>query len=104
MTTSLTPELALARLGEFQRSVREAVVLDGDGRRLAGSPAVAEPARQLLSHTDAAEIEVGTGRGVVYAGRTPHHAIAAVSTRGALASLMLFDLRMLLAELDGAPR
>ena len=104
MTTSLTPELALARLGEFQRSVREAVVLDGDGRRLAGSPAVAEPARQLLSHTDAAEIEVGTGRGVVYAARTPHHAIAAVSTRGALPSLMLFDLRMLLAELDGAPQ
>ena len=102
MTTALTPELALTRLGEFQRSVREAVVLDGDGRRLAGSPAIAEPARQLLEHMHAAEIEVGTGRGVVYAARTPRHAIAAVTTRGVLPALMLFDLRMLLAELEGA--
>ena len=101
MMAALTPELALARLGEFQRNVREAVVLDGAGNRLAGSPAVAEPARQLLSSTDAAELEVATGRGVVYAARTPRHAIAAVSARGALPALMLSDMRRLLADLDG---
>jgi hypothetical protein len=102
MMAALTPELALARLGEFQRSVREAVVLDGAGNRLAGSPAVAEPARQLLSSTDGAELEVATGRGVVYAARTPRHAIAVVSSRGVLPALMLFDMRRLLAELDEA--
>jgi hypothetical protein len=101
MTTALTPELALARLGEFQRNVREAVVLDGAGNRLAGSPAVAEPARQLISSTDAAELEVATDRGVVYVSRTPRHAIAAVSSRGVLPALMLSDMRRLLAELDG---
>ena len=101
MMASLTPELALARLGQLQRYVREAVVLDGAGNRLAGSPAVAEPARQLLAATDAAELEVATGRGVVYAARTPRHAIAVVSSRAALPALMLYDMRMLLAELDG---
>jgi hypothetical protein len=104
MTAALTPELALARLGEFQRTVREAVVLDGAGNRLAGSSAVAEPARQLFSGSDAAELEVATDRGVVYAARTPRHAIAVVSSRAALPALMLYDMRRLLAELDEGKR
>ena len=104
MTAELTPDQALARLGELSSAVREAVVLDGAGNRLAGSPAVAEPARQLLASSDAAELEVATGRCVVYAARTPRHAIAAVSARGALPALMLYDMRQLLAELDETKR
>jgi hypothetical protein len=38
----------------------------------------------------------------VYAARSPRHAITVVSGRGALPALMLYDLRMLLAEMDGA--
>ncbi len=102
MTAAFTPELTLDRLAELSRHVREAVVLDREGRRLAGSPALAEPARQLLGATDAVDIEVATSRGVVYAARSPEHAIAVVTTRDALPALMLYDLRMLLGELEGA--
>jgi hypothetical protein len=82
--------------------VREAIVLDSRGRRVAGPAALAEPARALLAAApEATELEVATTRGLVYAARSPRHAIAVVSGRGALPALMLFDLRMLLAEMDG---
>ena len=82
--------------------VREAVVLGPRGRRVAGAAALAAPARALLAAApDAAELEVATPRGVVYAARSPRHTIAVVSGRGALPALMLYDLRMLLAEMDG---
>jgi len=82
--------------------VREAIVLGARGGRVAGARALAEPARALLAAApDAAEIEVATARGVVYAARSRRHAIAVVSGRGALPALMLYDLRMLLAEMDG---
>jgi hypothetical protein len=82
--------------------VREAVVLGPRGRRVAGAAALAAPARALLAAApDASELEVATARGVVYAARSPRHTIAVVSGRGALPALMLYDLRMLLAEMDG---
>ena len=102
MTTALSPPTALERLSEMSGHVREAIVLDSRGRRVAGAAALAEPARALLAAApDAAELEVATARGVVYAARSPRHAIAVVSGRGALPALMLYDLRMLLAEMDG---
>ena len=77
-------------------------MLDSRGRRVAGPAALAEPARALLAAApDATELEVATTRGLVYAARSPRHAIAVVSGRGALPALMLYDLRMLLAEMDG---
>jgi len=103
MTSALSPPSALERLSEMSAHVREAIVLDARGRRVAGAAALAEPARALLAAApDAAELEVATERGVVYAARSPRHAIAVVSGRGALPALMLYDLRMLLAEMDGA--
>jgi hypothetical protein len=82
--------------------VREAIVLDSRGRRVAGPAALAEPARALLAAApEATELEVATTRGLVYAARSSRHAIAVVSGRGALPALMLYDLRMLLAEMDG---
>jgi hypothetical protein len=103
MTTALSPASALERLSEMSPHVREAIVLDGRGRRVAGATALAEPARALLKAApDAAELEVASARGTVYAARSPRHAIAVVSGRGALPALMLYDLRMLLAEIDGA--
>lgn len=83
-------------------AVREAIVLDGRGRRVAGPGALAAPARDLLAAAgDAAEVEVSTAGGVVYAARSARHAIALVSSRAALPALMLYDLRMLLSALDG---
>ena len=103
MTTALSPPTALERLSQMSGHVREAVVLGPRGRRVAGAAALAAPARALLAAApDAAELEVATARGVVYAARSSRHAIAVVSGRGALPALMLYDLRMLLAEMDGA--
>jgi hypothetical protein len=41
--------------------------------------------------------------GAVFASRTPRWTLAAVAKRGALSSLMLYDLRSLLGELEGGP-
>lgn len=99
----MTPPLALDRLSEMSDHVLEAIVLDARGRRVAGAAALAAPARALLAGAPgAAEVEVATVRGVVYAARSECHAIAVVSDRGALPALMLYDLRMLLAEMDAA--
>jgi hypothetical protein len=49
MTAPLTPALALAYVRELSLDLRAAVVLGPDGRRLAGDPRLAEPARELLA-------------------------------------------------------
>ena len=41
--------------------------------------------------------------GAVFASRTPRWTLAAVAKRGALSSLMLYDLRAVLGELEGGP-
>jgi hypothetical protein len=103
MTTALSPPTALERLSDMSGHVLEAIVLDSRGRRVAGPAALAGPARALLAAApDDAEFEVATARGVVYVARSSRHAIAVVSGRGALPALMLYDLRMLLADMDGA--
>lgn len=98
-TTALTPELALTRLGELSTDIREAVVLDAAGNRLAGEAEVAQPAADLVNASDAAAIEVADERGAVYAVRDHRHAIVVVTARPALASLMFMDLRTVLAAL-----
>ena len=39
----------------------------------------------------------------MFASRTPSWTLAAVAKRGALSSLMLYDLRSVLGELEGGP-
>jgi hypothetical protein len=102
MTGALTPERALDHLLDLSADFRDAVVLSAGGRRLAGSSVLAGPASELLEATDAAEIEVGTGRGGVYAVRSDHAAIVAVTQRSALPALVLYDLRVVLGRLEGA--
>jgi hypothetical protein len=98
----MTPERALTRLSTIAPEVRDGVVLDREGRRLAGSRTLAGPAADLLRHAaDAAEVEVGTGRGTVFAVRGPGGAIAVVAERSALSSVMRYDLRVTLGEIDG---
>jgi predicted regulator of Ras-like GTPase activity (Roadblock/LC7/MglB family) len=97
----MSPDRVLAHLRETAHEVREAVVVDPSGRRLAGSRTLAGPAGELLRHAgDAAEIEVGTGRGTVFAVRGDHAAIAVVAQRSALSSVMRYDLRMAAAEVN----
>ena len=98
MTGALSPEQALDRLLEMSADVRQAVVLDHRGRRLAGSRALAGPAKELLEAVDAPEIEVATGRGGVFAVRSDGGAIVVVTHRSVLPALMLYDLRVVLDE------
>ncbi len=95
-----TPDLALERLHELARGVRDAVVLDAEGRLLAGSEDLAEPAAALMRATDSAAVEIADPRGAVYGVRSGGRAIVAVVDPPSLPSLMLYDLR---AILDGLP-
>jgi hypothetical protein len=97
----MTPERALDELQAMSTEVRDGVVLGADGRRLAGNRDLAAPARDLFAQAgDAAEIEVATGREIVFAARSGRRAIAVVAARSALSSVMLYDLRMTLRSLE----
>ena len=54
MTPALTPALALGYLRELSADVRDGVVLGAGGEVLAGEPAMAGPARELLAAMGAA--------------------------------------------------
>jgi hypothetical protein len=101
-STPLTPALALDYLRELSADIRAGVVLDPAGARLAGSEALAEPARELLGAAgDAREIHVTTADGNVFAARSERHALVVVCGRFALPSLVRYDLRLVLADLAG---
>jgi hypothetical protein len=102
-TSALTPESALARLGELSADIREAIVLDAASNRLAGDGDLAGPAADLIAASgDAAAIEVADERGGVYAVRDHRHALVVVTRRPALPSLMFMDLRSVLDGLGAA--
>ncbi len=120
MADTLTPERAADSLCELSTDVRAAVLLDaagslvgagGDGSEHAR--ALSELARQLFEEVDRAtrdwdaeppeQVEVQVPGGVVFASRTPRWTLAAVAKRGALSSLLLYDLRAVLGELEGGP-
>jgi predicted regulator of Ras-like GTPase activity (Roadblock/LC7/MglB family) len=120
MADTLTPERAAERLSELSADVRAAVLLDAagslasaTGEDRARARALGELARRLFEEVDRAtrdwdteppeQVEVQTPGGAVFASRTPRWTIAAVAKRGALSSLMLYDLRALLSELEGGP-
>ena len=118
MADTLTPERAAERLRGLSADVRAAVLLDAAGS-LAGASdddvdhgrELGELARRLFEEVDRAtrdwdteppeQVEVQIPGGAVFASRTPRWTLAAVAKRGALASLMLYDLRAVLGELEG---
>jgi hypothetical protein len=103
MPPALTPALALEYVHELSADVRAGILLDAAGDLLAGPPALAEPARELLSAGgDAAELEAATADGVVCAVRTGAHAAVAVCGRFAIAGVVRQDLRTALAALAGS--
>ena len=96
----LGPDAALQRLRELSPETRDAVVLDTRGTRLAGSAALAAPAADLLEALADPAVEVMTERGGVFAARSERHALVVVTTRHALGSVLLYDLRRVLDELE----
>jgi hypothetical protein len=65
--------------------------------------------QELFEHADAADsevvsqIEVSTGDGIVFAVRDERWLIGVVAGRFALSSLMFYDLRRVLDDLEGRP-
>jgi hypothetical protein len=117
MAGSQPPERVPARLCELSTDAREAVLLDAAGA-LAGSTIeerpvaeeLAELARELFEAVDSAvpddppeQVEAQVTGGAVFASRTPRWTLAVVARRSALSSLMLYDLRAVLGELEGGP-
>ena len=108
----LSPARAPVELCEFSADARAAVLLDGRGE-LAGSSeedaeraqALAELTRELFEAVEASlrgerpdEVEAQVERGSVYAVRGERFTLAAVARRSALSSLMLYDMRSVLAR------
>ena len=120
MPGALTPERTAERLCELSSDARAAVLVDAAGS-LAGygelDPRAGSRARragpQLFAAVDRSrrpegvdppeQVEAQVEGGAVYASRTPRWTLAVVARRAALSSLMLYDLRSVLAELEGGP-
>ena len=104
MAPVLTPPDALDYVTQLSADVREGVVLGADGALLAGEESMATAARELLAATDAAEVEVATPRGIVFAARSASHAVVVTCGTFALSGLQRHDLRTLLSDLAGGER
>ena len=91
---TLTPPLALDYLRELSADIRSGVVLDSGGALLAGPEDLGE----------AEEIHVSMADGGVFAARSDKHALVVVCGRLALPSLIRYDLRLVLADLEGGTR
>jgi hypothetical protein len=99
MTPVLSPQDALDYLAQLSTDVRCGAVLDSRGELLAGAEGCAAPARDLLAASDAAEIEVTTREGIVFAARSATHALVVVCGTFALSGLQRHDLRTVLGDL-----
>jgi hypothetical protein len=114
---TLSPEKTPERLCSLSADARTAVLLDAAGALAASTEAdqaraeeLARLARGLFEAVDAGnrgepaeQLEAQVPGGAVFASRTPHWTLAVVARRQALPSLMLYDLRSVLAELEGGP-
>jgi hypothetical protein len=102
------------RLVDSSTDVLAAVVLDAAGGLLDSGGVESERARELgelarrlveradaVSETPVAQIEVQTAGGSVFAVRDSRHVLGCVTRRAALPSLVLYDLRHALGELEG---
>lgn len=107
----LTPELALDYLGELSPDISAAILLDAVGELVSctedghGAQRMRDYANELFERADQADdgevgqLEIATGSGTVYAVRGERWTIVLVAKRGALSSLMFYDLRHVLEDL-----
>jgi hypothetical protein len=102
---------AVAYLEEISPQMRGCAILSDDGEALAASGDIdrwGEAGRELIAAADAAGEEpvahahVATGDGEAFCVREGGFVAVAVTERFALASLMLFDMRITLRELASA--
>jgi hypothetical protein len=110
---ALTPELALEKLGQLSTDIKACVVVSADGRTAAASSPgqsgdrLRELTQELFERADAADdqvvtqVEVSTGDGAVYGVRDERWTVGVVCGRFALSSLMFYDLRGVLGDLEG---
>ena len=113
---ALTPALALDYLAELSTDIRAGVLLDAAGEMAAAwegdeerGARVRELVAELLERVDAeadggeppVQVEVSTGSGEVFVVRGAGWTLAVVTGRFALASLMFYDLRKVLEDLEG---
>ena len=116
-SSALTPAQALRSLGDISSEVRAAIVLDADGSLAAADPddgdlgeRLRESALAVLETAEGAdgerpaEIEAATAGGTVYLVRGGGRSLAVVAGRLALSSLMRYDLRRILADLEDGSR
>ena len=113
VSAALTPELALEYLGELSTDIKASVIVSADGRTAATSKPGETGDRlrrlttDLFTAADAADehvvtqVEVSTGDGAVYAVRDERWTLAVVTGRFALSSLMFYDLRGVLNDVEG---
>ena len=103
MPGALTPDLALDYLGELSTDIRAAVVLDADGRPLAGERRwPSRRARCWTPRRGASAVEVLTEHGGAFAARGARHSLCVATGRFALPALVLYDLRAVLGDLEPA--
>ena len=101
MTSALSPHRRSTTCATLIADIGRPSCSTATARCLAGAAALAEPARALLAAApDADELEVATTRGTGLRRPLGAPRVVVVSGRFALPALMLYDLRMLLAELD----
>ena len=110
--SGLTPELALQYLGELSTDIKASVIVSADGKTAAVSKPgeigdrLSELTAQLFQRGDpidaqaVTQIEVTTGDGGVYAVRDERWTVGVVTGRFALSSLMFYDLRSVLGDLE----
>ena len=111
---SLTPELALSYLDELSTDIRAAVLLDDAGAAVAHKGAgeesgarLGELAAQLFERAGRAggqpvpQLEVALPDGAVYGVRDHGWTLVVVTGRFALSSVMFYDLRNVVSDLDG---
>jgi hypothetical protein len=100
MTAPLTPALALAYLRELSLDVRAAVVIDPDGRPVAGDGQLADRARALLEHADGT---VAVDGPLLVARTSSGGGLALVAGDFALTELLRHDLARLAGVLSEQP-
>ena len=111
--SALTPELALAYLGELSTDIEAIVVLDRDGQVAAATGddadrqdrmrelfvALLDRAADAAPATGIDQLEVTTAEGSVFAVRGRDWTVGVVAGRKPLSSLMLYDLRNVVSDL-----
>ena len=102
----MTPDRAADFIEGLSTDINACVLLDRTGGLAAADAGhadsgdeLAELAHELLERAGAAQVEVSTGAGIVYAMRSEAWTLAVVAGRFALSSLVFFDMRRALEEL-----